>query len=123
MQPFVSEYVPYIMCVYTCNTKGDLRIHHSGDPAQIIVCEYMWISAQIIVCAYMYTYIVYMCIYSCICASIYPIYLRARHACRRIYLHLYMKVGIRIYINTLIYSSVKPTAGDCASCVPTYVDL
>jgi len=54
------------------------------------------------------------------------IYLRARHACRREYLHLFMQVGIRIFIyeQTLIYTSVKPFAGDCASCVlPTDVDM
>ena len=71
MQPFVSIHVPYIMGVYTCNKKSHLQIHNSGDPAQIIVCEYMWVSAQIIVCVYMYVYIIYMYIYTCISVSMY----------------------------------------------------
>jgi len=53
-------------------------------------------------------------------------YVRARHACRCIYLHLHMQVGIKIFVyeQTLIYTSVKPFAGDCASCVlPTYGDM
>jgi len=86
----------------------------------------MEICAQIIVCVFMYTYIIYIYIYIyiCMCVSMYA-YLFARKSCMQTYIFTCIHAGRykNIYEQTLVYRSVKPTAGDCALCVPSYVDM
>ena len=59
------------------------------------------------------------------CVSMYA-YLFLRTSCMWTHIFTSIHAGryMNIYEQTLIYTFVKPTAGDCASCVlPTYADM